>query len=105
MKYIVLCNYDTKNDRSDKNVVFLLYRYENCIAKSYFSGTIVVLVLDVIILIIKGDNMYECNIIEVEDFGFNHYIHHFDDYEGDGFGYKDELDFIYNLADCELDWE
>lgn len=43
--------------------------------------------------------MYDCNIIELEDFGFNHYIHHFDEFEGDGFGYKDELEFIYNLSD------
>ena len=25
--------------------------------------------------------MYECNIVEAEDFGFNHYIHHIDDEE------------------------
>ena len=63
--------------------------------------------LSVSILNRKGDNMYDCDIIEVEDFGFNHYIHHLDEYEGDGLGYKDELDFIFDLADytSETDWE
>ncbi|MDM5270857.1 hypothetical protein PGH07_01545 [Sulfurovum sp. zt1-1] len=51
--------------------------------------------------------MHDCNIIEVEDFGFNHYIHHLDDIEGDGFGYKNELDLIFDLTDCtyEMDCE
>lgn len=47
------------------------------------------------------------DIIEVEDFGFNHYIHHFDEIVGDGFGYKNELDFIYDMTDYinESEWE
>jgi hypothetical protein len=51
--------------------------------------------------------MYDCDIIEVEDFGFNHYIHHLDEYEGDGLGYKNELELIYDLSDYanEADWE
>lgn len=49
--------------------------------------------------------MYECEILEVEDFTFNHYIHHLDEIDGDGFGYKDELDFIFNLSDCDMDWK
>ena len=49
--------------------------------------------------------MHDCNIIELEDFGFNHYIHHLDDIEGDGFGYKNELDFIYDLTDCPFGME
>lgn len=43
--------------------------------------------------------MYDCDIIELEDFEFNHYIHHFDEFEGDGFGYKNELDFVYYISD------
>ena len=51
--------------------------------------------------------MYECSIIEVEDFEFNHYIHHLDEYEGDGFDYKNELDFFYSLNenDYGMNWE
>jgi hypothetical protein len=51
--------------------------------------------------------MHDCNIIELEDFGFNHYIYHLDELEGDGFGYKNELDFIYDLTDdtAETEWE
>lgn len=36
--------------------------------------------------------MYECNIIEVEDFGFNHYIHHID--EDEFCDYNEEIDLI-----------
>lgn len=54
---------------------------------------------------LKGDKMHECEIIELEDFGFNHYIHHLDDLEGDGFGYTNELDFIYDLADYASEME
>jgi hypothetical protein len=43
--------------------------------------------------------MYECEILEVED------IHHLDEIDGDGFGYKDELDLIFNLSDCDMDWK
>jgi hypothetical protein len=53
----------------------------------------------------KGYKMHECDIIELEDFGFNHYIHHIDDLEGDGFGYTNELDFIYDLADYASEME
>ena len=51
--------------------------------------------------------MHECDIIELEDFGFNHYIHHLDDLEGDGFGYTNEIDYFYNISelDVESDWE
>jgi hypothetical protein len=54
---------------------------------------------------LKGEKMHECEIIELEDFGFNHYIHHIDDLEGDGFGYTNELDFIYDLADYASEME
>ncbi len=47
--------------------------------------------------------MYECDIVEVEDFGFNRYIRHLDEFESDGFGYKNELEFIYDLTEDELD--
>jgi len=40
--------------------------------------------------------MYECDIIEVEDFGFNHYIHHIDEYEDGYYIFNDEYD-------CEID--
>lgn len=50
----------------------------------------------------KGFKMYECNIIEAEDFGFNHYIHHIDEYEEGYYIFTDEFD-------CEIDediiWE
>lgn len=36
--------------------------------------------------------MYECNIIEAEDFGFNHYIHHID--EDAFYPYDEEFDVI-----------
>lgn len=51
--------------------------------------------------------MFECEIIEVNDFEFNHYIHHFDEYEDNEFDYKNELDFVYNLNDnmYEIDGE
>ena len=49
--------------------------------------------------------MCDCDIIEVEDFEFNHYIHHIDEFEGDGFGYKNELDFIYDLSDYTSEME
>lgn len=54
------------------------------------------------ILLQKGEIMYECNVIEAEDFEFNHYIHHLDEYEGDGFDYKNELDFVYNLNEIDF---
>lgn len=43
--------------------------------------------------------MFECEIIEVNDFGFNHYIHHIEEYESDVYDYKNELDFVFNLSD------
>lgn len=42
--------------------------------------------------------MNECSIVEVEDFGLNHYIHHIDEYEedfcflGDSNEYLDEIE-------------
>lgn len=44
--------------------------------------------------------MYECNIIEAEDFEFNHYIHHIDDYEEPYFDCSEELNI-----DEEIDWD
>ena len=51
--------------------------------------------------------MFECEIIEVDDFEFNHYIHHFEEYEDIEFDYKNELDLVYNVNDCmyDIDWE
>jgi hypothetical protein len=43
--------------------------------------------------------MYECEIIEVCDFEFNHYIHHFDEFESDKFDCKNEFEFIYDTIE------
>jgi hypothetical protein len=47
--------------------------------------------------------MYECNIIEAEDFGFNHFLHHIDE---DAFFPFDE-EFDEKLYEQEEDsiWE
>lgn len=42
--------------------------------------------------------MYECNIIEAEDFGFNHYIHHID--EDEFCDYVEEL-----IIDKDIIWD
>ncbi len=42
----------------------------------------------------KGDTMCESDIIELEDFGFNHYMHHFDECDGEHLKYNDEYDCI-----------
>lgn len=48
--------------------------------------------------------MYECDVIEMEDFEFNHYLHHFDECEC--MEYNDEFDCIEVLAECseEILW-
>lgn len=44
--------------------------------------------------------MYECNIVEVEDFGFNHYIHHIE--EDEYFTYSEEASEIeYYDTECD----
>lgn len=56
---------------------------------------------------------YENEIIEVEDFMFNHYLHHFDEYDGEylvyndiRLTYNDEYDCIEAAVNCieEIIW-
>lgn len=51
--------------------------------------------------------MHECSIIELEDFGFNHLVHHLDDSEFELFGYSEEFDCIDMIAECaeEIIWK
>ncbi len=50
--------------------------------------------------------MYESQIVEAEDFGFNHYIHHFDELDGDYITFNDEFGCIDVAAECveEIYW-
>ena len=50
--------------------------------------------------------MYSSNIIEVEDFRFNHLIHHFDECDGEHVCYNDEFECIEATADLmeEILW-
>lgn len=43
---------------------------------------------------VKGDTMYSSEIIEFEDTSFNHYIHHFDEYDENHPHYNDEYGCI-----------
>jgi hypothetical protein len=49
--------------------------------------------------------MYECDMIEMEDFGFNHYLHHFDESECE-LVFNEDYDCIKAAADCieEIIW-
>ncbi len=51
--------------------------------------------------------MFECSIIELEDFGFNHHVHHIDESENELFGYSDEFGGIDAIVDCaeEIIWK
>ena len=51
--------------------------------------------------------MYDYDIIEVEDFQFNHYIHHFDECFGSVVDYSEEYDCITAATDCieEILWD
>ena len=53
----------------------------------------------------KENKMAESSLIEMEDFGFNHYIHHFEDCEC--LEYNDEFECIEVMADLmeEIIWE
>lgn len=44
--------------------------------------------------------MYENEIIELEDFSFNHYIHHFDECDGENIDYNKEHDCMAVVAEC-----
>ncbi|MBU1215786.1 hypothetical protein KJ870_11040 [bacterium] len=50
--------------------------------------------------------MYSNDIIEMEDFNFNHYIHHFDECDAEHIKYNDEYNCIEALAECmeEIIW-
>ena len=54
----------------------------------------------------KGFNMYENEIIEMEDFIFNHYIHHFDESESQDLDFNEEYSCIEAAAECveEIIW-
>lgn len=53
--------------------------------------------------------MYENELTEMEDFMFNHYIHHFDEYEYENevVQYNDEYACIEVAAECmeEIIWD
>ena len=55
----------------------------------------------------KGYKMYECDMIEMEDFSFNHFIHHYDDCDCEQMHFNEEFDCIEILAECceEIIWE
>lgn len=50
--------------------------------------------------------MYECDMIEMENFSFNHYLHHYDDCDCEQMHFNDEMDCIDVLAECceEILW-
>ena len=50
--------------------------------------------------------MYSSEIIEVEDFRLNHFIHHFDECDGEHLHYNDEYECIESAADLieEILW-
>jgi hypothetical protein len=44
--------------------------------------------------------MYDNEIIEMEDFSFNHYIHHFDEYDNENMTYSEEHGCIEIIDEC-----
>lgn len=50
--------------------------------------------------------MYEYEIIEVEEFGFNHFIHHYDECEDEFIHFNEEYGCIDTLTGCveEIYW-
>ena len=50
--------------------------------------------------------MNECEMIEIEDNDFNHYIHHYDECEDGILHFNEEFDCIETLAGCveEIYW-
>jgi hypothetical protein len=55
----------------------------------------------------KGFTMQEFDIIEVENFDFNHYLHHFEECDGEYIHYNDEYGCIEAATECleEIIWE
>lgn len=51
--------------------------------------------------------MFEYDIIEAEDFSFNHFIHHFDEYDCEHPHFNDEFGCMEMLAECieEIEWK
>lgn len=51
--------------------------------------------------------MYENEIIEMEDFTFNHYLHHFDECDGEDVVYNAEYNCIEAATECleEIIWD
>lgn len=51
--------------------------------------------------------MFESEMIEITDFSFNHYLHHFDECDGEQMHYNEEFDCIEALAECceEILWD
>ena len=54
----------------------------------------------------KGFKMYSNDIVEMEDFSFNHFIHHFDECDIEHLGYNEEYNCIEVVAECmeEIIW-
>jgi hypothetical protein len=54
----------------------------------------------------KGYIMCESEILEFEDFGFNHYIHHFDECDAEHLQYNDEYECLQVAAELieEIIW-
>lgn len=52
----------------------------------------------------KGYKMYDSEIIEMEDFSFNHYIHHFDEYECENLVYNEKTGAIEIVNDDMEDY-
>jgi len=50
--------------------------------------------------------MYENDIVEMEDFMFNHYLHHFDEFDEEHLEYNEEYGCIETVAECveEIIW-
>lgn len=50
--------------------------------------------------------MFDCEMIEMEDFNFNHLIHHYDDCYCEEMHFNEEFDCIEVLAECceEILW-
>ena len=50
--------------------------------------------------------MLYSDIIELEDFGFNHYLHHFDEFDGDELVFNEEFDSLQAAVDLieEIIW-
>lgn len=48
----------------------------------------------------KGYDMYDTEVIEMEEFSLNHYLHHFDESEIEYTDYNKEHDCMAVVAEC-----